>query len=67
MRVLASLLDRVALAAALPPPSGIAWGVLQFGQNQAAWGKDAVLPAELSELVKWLRTTADDFPLDRDH
>jgi hypothetical protein len=67
MRELASLLDRFAHAAALPAPAGVAWGVLQFGEKRAAWGKDAVLPAELAELAKWLRTTGDDFPMDRDH
>jgi hypothetical protein len=66
MGELASLLGRFAQSAPLAPPAGIVWGVLQYGDKQAAWGKDAVLPPELAALVKWLRTTADDFPLDRD-
>ena len=40
----------------LPPAAGKNHGLIVYGDRKAGWEKDASLPQELSELVRFLRT-----------
>ena len=40
----------------LPPVVGKPHGMIVYGTNKATWGKDASLPLELAELVRYLLT-----------
>ena len=40
----------------LPPAAGKTQGLIVYGEKKAAWEKDASLPPELAELVRFLLT-----------
>ncbi|HXX92467.1 MAG TPA: hypothetical protein VEN81_02470 [Planctomycetota bacterium] len=66
MRELETILDRWAGSTTNPPAAAQPWGILAYGDRRVSWAKGAPLPAEIGELVRWLKAVGEELPLEPD-